>query len=147
MINYQGELTTSYPLLFWQSIPKDITSITDMRGKIICVEPASAQDSVLSKYTDIIKLPTEKVDDALLNLQYGKCDAAFVESAIAKKFKSKYPQIQLLDVPLGPEDQVQGVGIAIKKENRKLIAQVEDAIRKLKSSGTIQQYEKKWGIA
>lgn len=146
MINYQGEITTSYPLLFWEKIPANISNITDMKGMTICVEPNSSQDGVLSKYSLIIKKPTEKVDDALLNIQYGKCDAAFVEPAIAKKFKNKYPQIKLLDVTLAPEDQVHGVGIAIKKENASLIKQVQNAVDELKQEGTIKQYEEKWEI-
>ncbi|MGE0206948.1 MAG: transporter substrate-binding domain-containing protein, partial [Candidatus Babeliales bacterium] len=111
MVRYQGETVTDFPLLFWQKIPEGITSLDDMNGKTICVEPASSQDTVLSTYKTITKKYTEKVDDALLNIQYGKADAALVEPAIAKKFKKKYPEIQLLKVPLKPEYQVYGVGI------------------------------------
>jgi len=147
MIHYQGETTTAYPLIFWASIPEGIKAISDMKGKTVCVEPTSSQDAVLSKYTFITKLSTEKVDDALLNIQYGKVDAAFVEPAIAKKFKNKYPEIQILDVPLDPEDQVQGVGIVVKQNNTQLINQIRQAIETLKSKGIITQLEQKWEIS
>lgn len=147
MIHYQGAATTSYPLIFWKTIPTTIRTISDMNGKTICVEPASSQDAVLSKYTSINKLPTEKVDDALMNIQYEKTDAAFVEPAIAKKFKNKYPEIQILDVPLAPEDQVQGVGIVIKQNNTQLIDQVGRAVTELKSTGIIMHLEEKWEIS
>jgi ABC-type amino acid transport substrate-binding protein len=146
MINYQGELTTEYPLIFWQKIPSGISTINDMKGMAVCVEPTSAQDTVLNKYPFIIKKSTEKVDDALLNIQYSKADAAFVEPAIAKKFKNKYSEIQIMNVPLAPEDQVQGMGIAIKKNNNALIQQVEQAVNTLKRDGSIKQFEKKWNI-
>ncbi len=114
-----------------------------MRGMTVCVEPASSQDAVLSNYSFIDKKSTEKIDDALLNIRYGKADAAFVEPAIAKKFKQKYPEIQILDVALAPEDQVQGVGIALKKDNSSLID--ESASRKyLKCSGIIKEYAERW---
>ena len=147
MINYQGDITRSYPLIFWKVIPAGIQKISDMKGKTVCVEPASSQDAVLSKYAFINKFPTEKVDDALLNIQYGKVDAAFVEPAIAQKFKNKYPEIQILDVPLAPEDQVQGIGIVIKQNNTHLITQVQQAVATLKSTGSIAQLEQKWDIA
>jgi arginine transport system substrate-binding protein len=147
MIRYQGETTKSFPLLFWQKIPDGITSIKDMKGKRICVEPASSEDTVLSKYPFIKKIQTEKVDDALLNIQYGKADAAFVEPAIAKKFKNKYPQIQIIDVLLAPEDQVYGVGICIKKENIDLADQVRQAINILLQKKLIQEFESKWKIS
>ncbi len=147
MIHYQGKSTKSYPLIFWKNIPNEIRSIEDMKGRVVCVEPGSSQEAVLRNYDQIILLPIEKVDDALLNLQYGKTDAAFVEPAIAKKFKNKYSEIQLLDVPLASEDQVQGVGIVIKKDNATTIQQVQEAITKLKEEGVIELLEKKWGIA
>jgi ABC-type amino acid transport substrate-binding protein len=147
MIHYQGETTTSYPLIFWKKIPDNIRNINDMQEKTVCVEPTSSQDVVLSKYPFINKKSTEKVDDALLNIQYGKADAAFVEPAIANKFKNKYPEIQILDVPLAPEDQVQGVGIVIKRNNSAIIQEVQQAVDELKHAGVIATYEQKWSIS
>lgn len=147
MIRYQGETVSSYPLIFWKSIPTNIRTIEDMQDKTICVEPASSQEAALSKYSFIKPLFVEKVDDALLNIQYGKADAALVEPAIAKKFKKKYPEIQILEVPLAPEDQVQGVGVVLKKNNTPLIDQVQQAVDALKEAGVIAQLEQKWGIA
>jgi len=88
-----------------------------------------------------------RVDDALLNIKYGRADAAFVEPAIARKFKNKYPEIQILDIPLAPEDQVQGVGIAIKKENGSLTKQVQQAVNAITSNSSIKKFETKWEIS
>lgn len=147
MVHYQGEITSSYPLIFWKNIPAGINSILDMNGKTVCVEPASSQDAVLNKYTEINKLPVEKIDDALLNIQYGKADAAFVEPAIAKKFQSKYPEIKTLDIPLATEDQVQGIGIVLKQNNTEQINQIQETVKKLKSAEVIRQLEQKWSIS
>lgn len=147
MVHYQGNPTTSYPLIFWQKIPEGVTTINDMKGMTISVEPSSAQEAALDRYPFIVKKPTERVDDALLNIQYGKSDAALVEPAIAQKFKNKYPDIKTIDVPLDPQDYVQGVGIVIKKNNEKLIDQVQQAVDQLKEDGTIEKLERKWGIS
>lgn len=147
MIHYQGAPTTSYPLIFWNAIPKGVRTIANMKGKTVCVEPASAQDAVLQRYPAITILPTEKVDDALLNIQYGKADAALVEPAIAKKFQAKFPEIQTLDVPLPQEEQAQGIGIVIKKQRAELIEHVQKAVETLKAKGTIATLEQKWGIS
>jgi ABC-type amino acid transport substrate-binding protein len=144
MVRYQGESTTAYPLIFWKEIPIGITTINDMVGKRICIEPTSSQDAVLRKYPFVLVVPTERVDDALLNLQTGKVDAAFVEPAIAKKFQAKFPEIKILNVPLSKEDQVLGVGVTIKKSCTELITQVEDAVKQL--TDVIKVYEQKWGI-
>lgn len=147
MVRYQGEVIKSFPLLFWEKIPTGISSISDMEGMTVCVEPNSCQEAVLKKYLFLVIKPTERVDDALLNIQYGKANAAFVEPAIGNKFKNKYPQIQMLNVELAPEDQVQGIGIAIRKENSDLIQQITEAVEQLRKDGIIQTYEKKWGIS
>lgn len=146
MVNYQGDITNAYPLLFWNKLPEGVATVADMKDKTVCVESASAQDMVLNKYAFINKLSMERVDDCLLNIQYAKADAALVEPAIAKKFQNRYPEIKILEVPLAPDDQVQGVGIVINKDNKELTAQVQDAVTVLKSTGIIANLEQKWDI-
>ena len=146
MVHYAGEPTQSYPLLFWEKIPTHVKSLADLAGQTVCVEPSSAQEVILDQYDQINKLPVEKIDDALLNLQYNKAVAALVESAIARKFKAKYPQIQILDLPLAQENQEQGIGIVIRPKDKLLIRQVQDAVQTLKDSQIIAQFSKKWGI-
>ena len=146
MIRYYGETQESYPLLFWKQIPAGITGLSDMDGKTICVEPSSAQEMVLNKFENIIKKPTEKVDDALLNLQYGKVDAALVEPAIAKKFMSKFPEIQMLDVPIDVDDREHGVGVCIRPDNLTLINDVTRAIQSLQQEKLIEGRAAYWGI-
>lgn len=146
MVHYYGENLTSYPLLFWQDVPSDVTSLQDLAGQIVCAEPGSAQESILDEYSLINKLPTEKIDDALLNIQYGKAVAALVEPAIAKKFINKYPQVKKLDISLAQDQQEQGLGIAIKQDRVDLVLQVQQAIKKLKNSSEISALAQKWGI-
>lgn len=146
MIHYQGETRKVEPLIFWKTIPEGIQSLADMHGKIVCVEPSSSHDTIIRKFPEIQTISIEKLDDALLQIQYGKADAAFVESAIAQKFKNKYPEIQILDVPLPLTDQVQGVGIVVKKDNQKLVDEIQKSTDDLKSEKLIEQSAKKWEI-
>jgi arginine/lysine/histidine transporter system substrate-binding protein len=146
MVHYQGAVTSSYPLLFWKQIPDGIRTINDLRHKTICVEPSSSQEGVLRQYPFIAPLYVEKVDDALLHIQYKKADAALVEPAIAQKFQKKFPEIEVLELPLAPQDHVQGVGIAVKKDNLNLLHDIEQAIQRMKVNGTITTLEKKWDM-
>lgn len=146
MVRYHGDKIKSYPLLFWEKIPENIESINDMNNMVVCVEPASSQEAVLRKYPNIEMKLTDQVDSALLNIKYGKATAAFVEPAIANKFKRVYPEIVTMNVQLSVEDQVLGVGIAIKKDNKDLAVKVEKAVSALIKNGVIAQSEKKWDI-
>lgn len=147
MIRYQGETVTAYPLIFWKNIPLHVQNINDMNGMTICCEPGTSQEAVLNKYPLITIKPTEKVDDALLSLQTDKADAALVEPAIARKFQKKYPNIKMLSVELQEEDQVQGIGIAVKKEHADLINEIERAMKKIQKSGLIEKLSVQWGIS
>ncbi len=146
MVHYQGEHLSSYPVVFWQEIPAGVATLADLAGQTICVEPGSAQEAVLDKYNLVAKLPVEKIDDALLNIQYGKAVAAIVEPAIARKFQVKYPQIKILDLPLALQDQEQGLGIAIRQDRVDLILQTQQAVQELKHKGVILALAQKWGI-
>lgn len=146
MVRYQGETTNAYQLLFWKAIPDGIRSIADMKDMTVCVEPASSQDAVVSKYPCMNKIYTEKIDDGLLNIQYGKADAVLVEPAIAQKFKAKYSEIKSVDVPLDDEEKVYGVGICVKKDNQILIQEIENAVASLRQEGLIARLEVQWGI-
>ena len=146
MIHYYGSNLDSYPLIFWQEIPVGVKSLNDLAGQVACCEPGSAQEMILDQYDLISKLPVEKIDDALLNIQYGKAVAALVEPAIAKKFSAKYAQVKLLNVPISQELQEQGVGIVTLPERSDLIKQVQAVIKKLKAAGVIDQLAQKWGL-
>lgn len=146
MVHYVGKNTETNPLAFWTTIPHNLKTLEDAKGLTISVEPASFQASVLAHYPEIITLPTEKVDDALLNIQYGKSDAAFLDPEIAKKFKAKYPEIQIVEISLKDNEQTLGMGIAIKKNNQQLINQIDAAIDELKKDGTLGQLEQRWNI-
>lgn len=146
MIHYQGAAQLTQPLIFWNTIPENIKTLDDIKDATVCVEPGSSHAAVLAKYPNIRTISIEKVDDALLHIQYGKADAAFVEPAIAQKFKNKYPEIKIIDVPLPISDQVHGVGIVVKKNRQVYIDKIVQAIAVLKTSGTIEQSAQQWNI-
>lgn len=146
MIHYQGALTDSYPLIFWNTIPSNIRTLNDMAGLTVCVEPSSAQSVILERYKTINILPVEKVDDALLNLQYGKADAALLDPVIANKFKKRFSEIKIVSIPLEPQDQTKGIGIVLKQKSSVLAVEIQRAIDLLSNDGTLAQFESKWGI-
>lgn len=146
MIHYQGTVTETYPLIFWNTAPDTVRSLEDLNGFTVCVEPGSSQSAIIERYQNIIALPVEKVDDALLNLQYGKANAALLDPVIATKFKNKFPEIKIVAIPLAPEDRVEGVGITLKKNNLSLKHKIQTVINDLKANGSISTFEKQWNL-
>lgn len=147
MVRYYGDDICSYALVFWdQSFPL-INSLDDCTDKIISVEAGSVQEKMLDSYPLIKKLSVDRVDDALLNIQYGKTDGALVESIIAKKFKILFPdRIAIVQVPLKESECEFGFGIGINKNNTILVNAIKNAIKSLEQDGTMNQLKEKWDL-
>ncbi|MBI5346787.1 MAG: transporter substrate-binding domain-containing protein [Chlamydiae bacterium] len=149
LIYYQGEKTTTIPFLFWNNIPEGIKTIADLGNdpkKIVCVEAGTFQEDVLKKHPNLNIKYIDKIDDAIMEIRYGKSFATTLDSSLLPRFKNKYPQIKVIFLSLAPSEQTLGYGICISK-NSQLTNQVKKAIEELSADGAIKELEKKWGLA
>jgi len=148
LIHYQGEPTTSFPLVFWDKIPQGVSSIKDLAAfptATVCVEPGSIQEAFLhQQYPTLSLIHLHAMSDIVLNLQYGKVVAALMDPDIYPTLKKKSPQLVSLEVPLDPQFQSRGIGIGINKHNTSLINQVRSIIDALKRDGTLARLEQQW---
>lgn len=149
MIYYQGEKVTSLPLLFWKNIPEKISAIEMLANdpnEIISVEAGSFQEAFLLSVPGLNLKQVDKVMDALLELKYGKSRATIVDPSLLSTIQGKFPEIQVLNVPLPPSLQSQGNGICINKSNLSLIAEIKRTVTELRNSGKIAELEDKWNL-
>lgn len=149
MIQYQGGNTTSYPLVFWGSIPANIKSLEDLKkvkDATICIEPGSSQERFLNKFDFITKKPMEKVVDMIMDVKYGKSLAAMIDPSLIKNLVAKNPELQILEIPLDEDSMSYGNGVCIKKENSQLIEQVKAIVDTMKADGTVARLEQKWNL-
>jgi ABC-type amino acid transport substrate-binding protein len=136
MVYYQGEKTTEMPILFWKEV-------SDL--KEVCVEAGTFQEAVLKKFPYKIKY-VDKISDAVMELKFGKSQATAVDPSLVSRFREKFPEIQVMNLPLPAEEQSLGNGICISKKNQALAAQVQKAVEALKAEGKVAELEKKWGL-
>jgi arginine/lysine/histidine transporter system substrate-binding protein len=146
MIPYQGEEITQLPLVFWNTIPKGVSSLADLKnipGAVICVEAGSAQESFLNQFSGF---EIKQIDPltSILEIKYGKALATLLEPALFKELKAKYPELQALTIELGQKDKIMGNGIGIAKTNTQLINAIGSIIDQLRSSGFIAASQKRW---
>lgn len=149
MIYYQGALTTRMPLVFWNNIPTDIATLGDLKNYpelTVSVEAGSIQESILSKYSFVPRCITDKVSDTLLNLKYGKAQAALLDPSIASNLMSKMPELKSISVLLTEEEQILGNGIALKKGNTALQQELQEAVQCLQQKGVISALEQQWNL-
>lgn len=149
MIPYYGTGFDSFYMLFWQTIPAHVISISDLAQKlpdaIIAVEPGSASEKFLDSMPKITQKKLASVADMITDVRYGRSTAAIVEPLIAKRLLKQLPELKALIIPLPKAFQVYGMGIAVRKNNQ-LKQHLSNAIESLKTTGTITQYAQRWGL-
>lgn len=149
MVYYQGEKETEMPFLFWKKVPEGIQSIEDL-GKDpkfqISAEAGSFQESVLKNYPQVRLKQVEKLTDAIMEIRFGKSNAAMTDPSLVSELMAQYPEIKVLKLPLRPEEYALGNGVGINKANQELAKQVQAAAEQLLSEGKIAELEKKWKL-
>lgn len=146
LVYYQGKKQQTTPFLFWKKIPPDIASIEDLSGQTVVVEAGSYQEAILQRYPKICLKYVDRVFDAILEIKYQKALTTTVDPALVQDLCGRVAELQVLSLPLPLEEQSEGNGIAINKDNVLLERQVFDAVSQLREEGQIAAFEKKWGL-
>ena len=149
MIYYQGEKTTSLPLLFWEEIPDNIKNLEDMANNpktVVSVEAGSFQENILLSVPGLNLKQVDKVSDAILELKYGKSQATLIDNSLKSIYMAKFPKLKSLTINLPESKQSLGNGICLNSNNKDLIAAVQKAVNELFSDETIANLEKKWNL-
>lgn len=149
MVYYQGEKVTSLPLLFWGEIPKNIKGLEDMANNpkaVISVEAGSFQENILLSVSGLTLKQVDKVSDAILELKYGKSQAALIDNSLKSIYMEKFPKLKSLTINLPESQQSMGNGICLNPNNKDLIAAIQKAVNELFSNGTIANLEAKWKL-
>lgn len=149
MVYYQGPKETKIPIIFWNKIPEGIQSLEDIAKILknnVCVEGGSFQEGVLKSVSGIQLKYMDKIDDAIMDVKYGKSMASTVDHSLVTRFKAQYPEIKVLELPIPKDLQSLGNGICINKNLPELTAQVRQAVKELTEEGKIAELEKKWKL-
>ncbi len=151
MVQYSGEGITTFNLLFWDSIPKDVETIFDLKNlanTTLCYEPGSPSEAFLNQeqFDFIDKKPVNSVPEMIMELKYRKSLCALYEPLIVEGLQKKNPQLKYIKVAIPEDFQIMGIGVALNKTRKKLTEQVTKAIKELRDTGTIQKLEQRWNI-
>ncbi len=148
LIHYQGEKIDTVPLIFWGQVPENIHTLSDLAtqaDKPVCVEAGSYQEGILQTCSSLSLKYLEGISDVILDLKCGKSCASAVDLSLVARLQHKYPELNVLFLPLPPHMQAEGNGICLNK-NHELVRAVNRAVTELKQEGVLLQLEKKWGL-
>lgn len=147
MVPYHGGTQRYLSLIFWGKIPEKVQTFEDfstLNQGIISVETGTTSEFFLNSYPSIQIRSFEGALAPLMDVKLGKSTANLVESDVAKYLKSRFPEIEILNVPLPENEQTLGFGIGVKKGNEELFQKVHHIIDELKKSGELKKLEDQW---
>lgn len=118
----------------------DIKSPDDLAGKKVGVQLGTTGDIYADDIEDATVERYNKGYEAVQALLQGKIDAVMIDNEPAKVYVEQNPELVIVDEAFTYEEYA----IAISKNNDELLAEVNDAIAKLKASGKLDEIVNKY---
>lgn len=122
-----------------------IKTLDDLKDKVIAVQAGTtgAQEAEKIKGTaDTESLKQfKKVNEAFMELKNGRADAVIIDSPVAASYMKKMEGFKLVEGVSFSDEQF---GIAIRKDDEKLLNEVNKALQRIVESGKYDELIQKW---
>ncbi len=138
----EGYLNTDYQFLTKKGAP-EVKALSDLKGKTIAVNKGSAYDAWARSLEEKISWKVESYGtqtDAVQAVMAGRAFANVAGNTVIQWAAKQNPQLQL--------SYLHSTGLVwaapLRKDNKALLAQVENAIECMKKDGTMAAMHEKW---
>ncbi|MGV3345074.1 arginine ABC transporter substrate-binding protein [Enterobacteriaceae bacterium LUAb1] len=123
-----------------------IADINALKGQRVGVQNGTThQKYLLDKQSGITVVPYDSYQNALLDLKNGRLSAVFGDTAVVNEWLKKNPGLAAVGNKVTDQDYFgNGLGIAVRQDNSRLQNKFNDALEKVKTSGTYQIIYNKW---
>ncbi|WP_100638199.1 transporter substrate-binding domain-containing protein [Marinobacter salexigens] len=121
----------------------DVTDMDAMKGKTVGVQRGTTMDTfVTEEMTGIVTIKRyTTADDMVLDLEGQRLDAVFVDYPVGEQTVLSKDGFKEVGEPVKLGE---GVGVAMRKRDKKVAEEVNAALRKLKEDGTYDAIMKKY---
>ncbi|KLV07076.1 arginine ABC transporter substrate-binding protein [Photobacterium aquae] len=119
-----------------------------LKGKRIGVQNGSTHQSYLTEQmTGVTAVPYASYQDAFIDMQNGRIDSVFGDTAVVAEWFKKNDQLSYIGDPITNAKYFgNGFGIAINKDNDALLEKLNAALKTVKANGQYQQiFDKYFG--
>ncbi|MBU0904498.1 MAG: transporter substrate-binding domain-containing protein [Firmicutes bacterium] len=139
-VNFSDPYYYSGGMIFTPEGSNDIASAEDLEGKTIGVVAQSTYDTAAQDYTDDIKYYNSDVV-ALKDLTVeGRLDAVITADVVGFEAIANGMEIKEVGDPLWIEQ----AAVAVRKEDEKLLEEINKAIQEIVEDGTYEEISNKW---
>ncbi len=122
------------------------TSIDQLKGKKVGVQNGTThQKFITDKHPEITTVPYDSYQNAKLDLQNGRIDAVFGDTAVVTEWLKSNPKLAAVGDKVTDKAYFgTGLGIAVRQGNTDLQQKFNAALEKVKKDGTYQTIYNKW---
>ena len=121
----------------------EIKTLEDLEGKKIGTQLGTTQDSYADNVKNAENFKYREIATAMLNLNAKKIDVVLADRSISSILISSNKNCKIIDnISFLPA----AFGIAINKDNKQLLNQVNKVLKEIKSSGELNKIVKKWNM-
>lgn len=123
-----------------------VADIAALKGKKVGVQNGTThQKFIMDKHPEITTVPYDSYQNAKLDLQNGRINAVFGDTAVVTEWLKAEPKL----APIGGKVTDKGyfgtgLGIAVRQGNTELQAKFNAALEKVKKDGTYETIYQKW---
>jgi polar amino acid transport system substrate-binding protein len=119
-----------------------ITSLKDCYGKKVGTLKSAFSEEILTKEKEIQVVTYEEEVAAYSDLENGRIEAVLLDAPIAQYYAAPNPRLKNVGDPIGQMTY----GIAIRLEDRDLLAAINKAISEMFASGEMRQILDDWNL-
>jgi arginine transport system substrate-binding protein len=121
-------------------------SIDQLKGKRVGMENGTThQKYIHDKQPEITTVSYESYQTAIIDLNNGRLDAVFGDTAVVNEWLKQYPELAKIgETVTDPSYFGTGMGIAVRAGNTELAEKFNQALTTIKANGVYQSINDKW---
>ena len=134
-VNFSDNYFVANQVIIVPENNNDIKTLDDLKGKKTGVVLGYTGDLIVSKLPEVEKLQYNSAPMTIMALTSGKIDAMILDSAPAESYVQKNKGLKIVKVDAEEEKYA----IAASKDNVKLVEEINNALKEIKSEGTYDE--------
>lgn len=146
-ISYYGESISHVALLSSKKRFEGVKTLAEVasQGPIsIVTQTGSMFEDMLHAYTSFQVKSLGEISEVVLDVVYGKSDAALLDKDAIAQIQHSYPNLHITTLQLSEEEKMYGFGIGVTPRKKLLKEELEKALYSLKEQGVMSKLEEKW---
>ena len=121
-------------------------TFADLKGKRIGMENGTThQKYLMEKHPEITTVGYDSYQNAILDLKSGRLDGLLGDTAVLNGWLKSNPNLgEVGELIKDPQYFGTGVGMAVRPDNKELLAKLNTALEGIKANGEFQKINDKW---